>query len=108
MKILIRTQKDKEWQLVASAAYLKEKELHHLLAESPGLIPIGVGSLSASPSASRQSASPAKRPELPLMQPRHTPASKLIPSKSAKNCVNLRIKPPSPCRSATPIGMVHR
>ncbi len=40
MKILIRSQKDKEWHLVGSMAYLKETELQHLLAESPSLISI--------------------------------------------------------------------
>jgi hypothetical protein len=38
MKILIRGQKDKVWHLVESAAYGKEAELQHLLAESPSLI----------------------------------------------------------------------
>lgn len=40
MKILIRSQKDKEWHLVESAAYGNENALQKLLAESPGLISI--------------------------------------------------------------------
>jgi hypothetical protein len=38
MKILVRTQKEKDWRLVESAAYGKEAELQKLLAESPALI----------------------------------------------------------------------
>lgn len=40
MKILMRSQSDKEWKLVETAAYSKENELQHLLAESPSLISI--------------------------------------------------------------------
>ena len=36
----MRTQHEKEWKLVETAAYGKEAELQHLLAESPGLISI--------------------------------------------------------------------
>jgi len=38
MKILIRNQSGEDWQLVGSAAYSQEKELHRLLEESPDLI----------------------------------------------------------------------
>ena len=38
MKILLRNQNEDNWQLVESASYNQEKELHHLLADSPGLI----------------------------------------------------------------------
>lgn len=40
MKIMIRNQQKVEWQMVESAAYGDEKELHHLLEESPELISI--------------------------------------------------------------------
>jgi hypothetical protein len=40
MKILIRSQKDKEWHLVESAAYGNESALQKLLVESPSLISI--------------------------------------------------------------------
>jgi hypothetical protein len=40
MKILIRKQKESEWDLVKSAGYDAETELQELLAESPSLIAI--------------------------------------------------------------------
>jgi hypothetical protein len=40
MKILLRNQNQDDWQLVESATYNQEKELHHLLYDSPSLISI--------------------------------------------------------------------
>ena len=40
MKILIRNKQNENWQLVESASYSQEKELHSLLANSPGVISI--------------------------------------------------------------------
>ena len=40
MKILLRNQDQDDWQLVESATYNQEKELHHLLYDSPSLISI--------------------------------------------------------------------
>ena len=40
MKILIRGQHDRQWHLVASAAYTNEKTLQSLLGESPSIISI--------------------------------------------------------------------
>src|SRR3990172_243528 len=40
MQILMRNSNDKQWKLVETAAYGKEAELQHLLAESPSLISI--------------------------------------------------------------------
>lgn len=40
MKILVRSQGTKDWQMVDSVSYREEADLQHLLAESPSLIPV--------------------------------------------------------------------
>ena len=49
MKILIRNQKSKNWDLVESAAYGAETELQDLLANSPSLVPVNEIREEASP-----------------------------------------------------------